>query len=85
VVWFGEMLPQDALEAALEATRRCELFLCVGTSTVVQPAASLSFEALRSGAPVLELNPDPTPLTRHATWSLRGAAGVVLPGLLARL
>ncbi|HEX6828789.1 MAG TPA: NAD-dependent deacylase [Burkholderiales bacterium] len=82
VVWFGEALPEDALEQALEAARRCELFLCVGTSTVVQPAASLPFEALRSGARVLEVNPDATPLTPHATWSLRGPAGVMLPGLL---
>lgn len=85
VVWFGEMLPEAALDAALEAARRCELFLCVGTSTVVQPAASLPFEALRAGARVLEVNPDATPLTPHATWSLRGPAGTVLPELLAAL
>ncbi|HEX9179576.1 MAG TPA: NAD-dependent deacylase [Burkholderiales bacterium] len=85
VVWFGEMLPEAALEAALEAARRCELFLCVGTSTVVQPAASLPFEALRAGAQVLEVNPDATPLTPHAAWSLRGPAGMVLPELLAAL
>jgi NAD-dependent deacetylase len=85
VVWFGEMLPEDVLEAALKATRRCELFLCVGTSTVVQPAASLPFEALRAGARVLEVNPEATPLTPRATWSLRGPAGAVLPALLAAL
>ncbi|HSD60741.1 MAG TPA: NAD-dependent deacylase [Burkholderiales bacterium] len=82
VVWFGEMLPEGALEEALEASRGCELFLSVGTSALVQPAASLPFEALRAGARVLEVNPDPTPLTPHANWSLRGPAGTVLPELL---
>jgi NAD-dependent deacetylase len=85
VVWFGEMLPEDALEQALEASRGCRLFLCVGTSALVQPAASLPFEALRAGARVVEVNPVATPLTPHATWSLRGPAGAVLPGLLGVL
>jgi len=85
VVWFGEVLPEQALEEALEASRGCELFLCVGTSALVQPAASLPFEALRAGARVLEVNPDATPLTPHATWSLRGTAGMMLPELLDRL
>lgn len=79
VVWFGEALPPDALAAALAAARACDLFLCVGTSTVVEPAASLPFLALESGARVIELNPAPTPLTPHATVSLRGTAANLLP------
>jgi len=81
VVWFGEALPSGALAAAFAAARTCDLFLCVGTSTVVEPAASLPFLALQSGARVIELNPVPTPLTPHATVSLRGTAAQILPAL----
>ena len=79
VVWFGESLPSDALAAAVAAARTCDVFLCVGTSTVVEPAASLPFLALEAGARVIEVNPQPTPLTRRATVSLAGTAGEILP------
>jgi len=82
VVWFGEMLPPDALAAAFAAARTCDVFLCVGTSTVVEPAASLPFLALESGARVIEVNPQATPLSAQATLSLRGAAGQILPLLV---
>lgn len=83
VVWFGEMLPQPALAAAYEAAQRCEVFLSIGTSGLVEPAASLPFAALRAGAVVVEINPQPTPLSDHATHVLRGPSGVVLPQLLS--
>jgi NAD-dependent deacetylase len=76
-------LPADALRAASDAARACDLFFSVGTSGVVQPAASLPFEALRGGATVVEVNPDDTPLTRSADYALRGKAGEVLPALVA--
>jgi len=82
VVWFGEMLPPDALEQAMQAARDCDVFLCVGTSTVVEPAASLPFIAKQSGAVVIEVNPHDTPLSGQARLSLRGAAGEVLPKLV---
>ena len=82
VVWFGEMLPQGALEEAIMATRNCDLFFSIGTSSLVQPAASLPFEALRAGVSVVEVNPDETPLTRHVEYGLRGRAGEVLPALV---
>jgi NAD-dependent deacetylase len=82
VVWFGEMLPAPALEAAFEATHGCDIFFSVGTSSVVQPAASLPFEALRDGAVIVEVNPNATPLTRHAHYTLRGQAAAVLPALM---
>jgi NAD-dependent deacetylase len=82
VVWFGESLPADALSEAFDAARSCELFISAGTSGLVQPAASLPFEALRSGAVLVEVNPNDTPLTRHADYSLRGKAGEVLPVLV---
>jgi NAD-dependent deacetylase len=82
VVWFGEMLPERAMEAALRAARECDVLLSVGTSGLVEPAASLPFLALEAGAAVIEVNPDATPLTPRATLSLRGAAGEVLPQLV---
>lgn len=82
VVWFGEALPADALHTASGAARSCDLFFSVGTSGLVQPAASLPFEASRSGATVVEVNSSETPLTRHADYALRGKAGEVLPALV---
>jgi NAD-dependent deacetylase len=82
VVWFGEMLPREALEEAFEEARNCDLFFSIGTSSLVQPAASLPFEALHEGVVVIEVNPDETPLTRHAEYALRGWAGEVLPALV---
>jgi len=83
VVWFEESLPEQAITDAFAASRTCDLFLSVGTSTVVYPAASLPFEALEAGATVVEINPQPTPLTAQAHFVLEGADGVVLPNLLA--
>lgn len=85
VVWFGESLSRDALEAAIEAAATCDVFLSIGTSTVVQPAASLPFEALRAGAAVVEINPEETPLTEHATYVLQRPAGEALPAMVQAL
>lgn len=82
VVWFGEMLPAAALQAAEEAMAACDLFMSVGTSSVVYPAAGFAEMAMYRGASVIEVNPEPTPLTAMATWSLRGKAGEVLPALV---
>lgn len=85
VVWFGEMLPPGVLEAAEDAARSCDVFLNVGTSTLVYPAAELPFTALSAGATVIEINPEETPLTSQASFSLRGTAASVLPALVEAL
>jgi NAD-dependent deacetylase len=85
VVWFEEAMPEEETARAFTASRNCDLFLSIGTSTVVYPAASLPFEAAESGATVVEINPQPTPLTEKADYVLPGAAGVVLPILLQHL
>jgi NAD-dependent deacetylase len=85
VVWFGEALPAGAFERAADAARLCELFLSVGTSSLVYPAAGLPFEALENGATLVEINPEETPLTAHADHVLRGRAGEGLPRLVAAL
>lgn len=83
VVWFGEMLPVDELRRATTASRSAELFLTIGTSGMVQPAASLPLEALEAGAMVIEINPNETSLSQWMTFSLRGPSGIILPALLA--
>lgn len=82
VVWFGEKLPPQARQAAIEAAQQCDVFFSIGTSGLVEPAASLPYEALLHGATVIEVNPDSTPLTADATFVLRGPAGQVLPRLV---
>ena len=84
VVWFGEALPTAALRAAEQAAIGADVFFSIGTSSQVYPAADLPFIALNAGATVVEINPQPTPLSTHATFSLNGAAGVILPDLLTR-
>ncbi|MBF0756599.1 NAD-dependent deacylase [Micrococcus luteus] len=83
VVWFGEMLPQEPWERAYEALERCDLALVVGTSGLIQPAASLPFVALGAGVAVVEVNPVKTELSGAVTHALRGSAGAVLPALVA--
>jgi len=82
VVWFGENLPQNSLARALSAAHQCDLFLSIGTSSVVHPAASLPIEAMELGTSTVEINPDRTPLTSHMTYVLAGPSGVVLPELV---
>jgi NAD-dependent deacetylase len=81
VVWFNEMLPEDAQAAAAEAASRCDVYIVAGTSAEVYPAAALPYAALRHGACVIEVNPDATPLTPSASIALQGKAGEVLPRL----
>jgi NAD-dependent deacetylase len=85
IVWFGEPLDPEILHQAQAALRRAQVMLVVGTSGVVQPAASFALWAGQFGARLAEINPDPTPLTSHCEFVLRGKAGEVLPALMARL
>jgi len=80
IVWFGESLPPAVLEAAFDAARRAELMLVVGTSGIVQPAASLATKRC-TRAHVVEINPEETALTPHADRSIRARASDVLPRL----
>jgi len=82
VVWFGESLPADVLQQAMAAAARAQVFLVVGTSAVVQPAASLPLVARQAGARVVEINLEPTPLTDIVDASFLGKSGELLPRLL---
>jgi NAD-dependent deacetylase len=79
VVWFGESLPGAALNAAFIAAQSCQVMLVIGTSALVQPAASLPLIALQQGAHVVEMNPQETPLTDIVQESVRGPAAITLP------
>jgi NAD-dependent deacetylase len=79
VVWFGESLPSDALDKAFAAARRCQVMLVIGTSAIVNPAASLPLMALQAGAYLVEINPQPTPLSNLVDESIREPAAETLP------
>ena len=79
VVWFGESLPTEALDAAFAAAQRCQVMLVIGTSAVVQPAASLPLVALERGAHVVEINPQSTPLSQAVHQAIREPAAKALP------
>lgn len=81
VVLFGEMLPEGAYEKGAKAAASSDVFFTIGTSALVYPAAALPEIAKRSGAFLVEVNPEVTPLTAICDVSLRGAAGELLPRL----
>lgn len=80
VVMFGESLPAETLQAAKERAAECDLFLAIGSSLVVQPAASLPVLAKKSGAALAIINPDPTRLDDLADLVLRESASSALAG-----
>lgn len=81
VVWFGEALPAGVWSAAEKASN-CELFLVIGTSAIVYPAAGLVHLAQSCGAKVIEINTEPTAISNAVDCSLVGPAGGMLPRLL---
>lgn len=84
VVWFGETLPRDALERAFAEAIRCNVFFVIGTSGVVEPAASLPRYAKRAGAFIVEINTEATPLSAIADVVLRRKSGEILPKIVAK-
>lgn len=85
VVWFGEMLPRESMELAEARAWETNVLFSIGTSSIVYPAAGVPLIALDSGAYVVEINPEPTPLTPYAHESIRGASGEILPSLVEAL
>ena len=81
VVWFGEMLPADAINIAFESSSNCKLFFSVGTSAIVHPAASLPLIAKRNGACVVEVNLVPTEISSFTDELFLGKAGEILSEL----
>jgi NAD-dependent deacetylase len=85
IVWFGEPLPEEPWQRAVEATEAADVMVVVGTSAIVYPAAGLPELALSRGTSVIEVNPESTPLSTSATITIRESASRALPGLLQRL
>ena len=82
VVWFDESLPQKKLHRALSFTTRSEIFLSVGTSALVHPAASLPTLAADNGATLVEINPESTPITEQADIVFQSPASQILTDIL---
>lgn len=85
VVWFGEAIPERALDESCAAAADCDVFLSVGTSSLVYPAAGLADLARASGATVAEINPNPTTSAVSFDFAIAGNSGVVLPELVDSL
>jgi NAD-dependent deacetylase len=85
VVWFGEPIPRAALLQADAAAGDCDVFLAIGTSAAVHPAAGLAGRAREAGATVIEINTEATEITARVDLALRGPAGQVLPRLVELL
>ena len=85
VVWFGEAIPEQALNESCAAATDCNVFLSVGTSSLVYPAAGLADLAKQNGATVAEINPNPTMNAPSFDFSLAGKSGVILPELVNSL
>lgn len=82
VVWFGEMLPDDAIDQALQLTQQSDVMLVVGTSGLVTPAATLPGRTKQAGGAVIEVNPDTSGITQIADIKLDGPSGDILPQLM---
>ncbi|MCK9486964.1 MAG: hypothetical protein M0R73_09775 [Dehalococcoidia bacterium] len=82
-VMFGEPIPGEALLRCAEETRRADCFMTIGTSAVVYPAAQYPLDAVRRGAPLIEVNPEETPLSEVASVVVRAASGEALPAIVA--
>lgn len=82
VVWFGEPLPEGMMKEAEHAAESAEVFLVIGTSAVVYPAAGLVPFAKQSGAAVIEINTEATEFSQTVDFALQGPAGELLPKLL---
>ncbi len=82
VVWFGEPIDAEILHAIYRCLEKVQVMLVVGTSGMVQPAASFSLVAKRAGALVVEINRSETPQSGFFDFSFQGKAGEILPKLV---
>ena len=85
VVWFGEMLPANSFQIAEKHARKCDLFISVGTSGIVYPAAGLPGLAKSSGAFLVEINTEVTDLSFLMDVTFQGKSGEILPKLMPLL
>jgi NAD-dependent deacetylase len=85
-VFFGEMIPQEALWRSRQVATDCDVMLVIGTSAVVQPAALMPVVAKESGAKIIEINPESTLLTGDISdYLIKGPAGATIKDILAQM
>ena len=85
-VFFGEVIPAEAMWRSRQAAVDCELMLVVGTSAVVHPAAMIPVIAKDHGAKIVEINPESTPLTDEISdYLIKGGAGEVMKRIVAEM
>ena len=82
IVWFGETLSEELLAEVYSSLNRCDVLIVVGTSGIVQPAASFAYVAKRNGSKVIEVNIEETSLSDISDIKVFGKAGDVLPKII---
>jgi NAD-dependent deacetylase len=85
VVWFGESLPEQILQTALQATQKADLMLVVGTSAQVYPAAALVDIAIGNGTQIIVVNTEASDVSAEHVTELVGCAGELLPQLFTQI
>ena len=85
VVWFGESLPHGAIERAQEETEEADIFMSIGTSAMVYPAAELPMLAKRSGVYAIEINSERTVISDYMDMHLHGKSGEILKEIVDKL
>ena len=81
---FGELLPQDVFDEAARRAARCDLFIVIGSSLIVYPAAQMPNYAVDAGAKLIIINLSPTPMDAQASVLIRAKAGEVMPRIVQR-
>lgn len=85
IVWFGEPLPHEELQQAINLSYQCDLMIVVGTSGLVAPASDLPYHAKRNGAKILEINPDQSAISHLADVKIEAPSGQALPLIVEML
>jgi len=85
VVWFGENLPQDIFDQAVQKAKECDICFIIGTSAVVFPASNIPIVAKQNGAYLVEINIEQTDITSSVDCSINGKSGKVLPDMIKQL
>ena len=84
IVWFGEVIPMPIIDKSLMAIENCQVMLIIGTSGVVEPAASMGLIAKQTGKTVIEINLEPTPNSNFYDLSINGKSGEILPQIFRK-
>lgn len=84
-VFFGEALPQDTLREAIRRAQNCDLFIIIGSTLVIYPAAYIPTYATEAGAKLAIVNLTPTPFDHHAAVVIRGKAGEIMSRVMEKV